>query len=89
MWSESCCLSGNNLKHILIRVRDEKQNVLETLAISVESLRVMFPYHIRLRFKEEFMGAYPEIYFSIVRESYPMFSIMEVPVRFGIKGLTQ
>lgn len=33
------------------------------------------------------MGATPEVFVSIVRESFPMFSIAEVPVRFRIRTL--
>jgi hypothetical protein len=33
------------------------------------------------------MGATPEIFFTVVRESFPMFSIMEIPVRFSFRNL--
>ena len=44
---------------MLVRVCDDKDKILETMAVGVEALRVMFPYHIQLKFKEEFMGAIP------------------------------
>jgi hypothetical protein len=49
----------------------------------------MFPYHIKLKFREELMGAVPEIYFSVVRESFPLHSIMEIPIRFSVRSLAQ
>jgi len=33
------------------------------------------------------MGAIPEIFISIIRESHPKYSIMELPVKFYLKNL--
>lgn len=67
VWNQNVCLSGSAKRSIEIQVCDEKRNVLEQLKIGIETLRVMFPYHIKLKFREEFMGAIPEIYFTVVR----------------------
>lgn len=67
VWNQNTCLSGPTKRPIEIQVCDQKRNVLEQLKIGIETLRVMFPYHIKLKFREEYMGAIPEIYFTIVR----------------------
>jgi len=32
------------------------------------------------------MGATPEVFFTVVRESFPVFSITEIPIRFSFRN---
>lgn len=38
-------------------------------------------------FREEYLGATPEILFSLVRESLARHSITEIPLRFGLRNV--
>lgn len=89
IWAEGGRLVGNNNRPITIKVYDAKDNILESFQFSLQHLKTMFPYHIRLIFKEQFLGALPQIYISLLRDSYSKHSIMELPLKFGLKNLGQ
>lgn len=80
-------MNGNPLRPITISVKDSKGNILESLKFSLSTLRTLFPYHIRLLFREEYLGAIPELYLSLVRESPARHSITEMPLKFGLRDL--
>jgi hypothetical protein len=51
-WAEGGRVTGKPSSPISLQVRDSKNNILESFKFSLASLRTLFPYHIRLLFRE-------------------------------------
>lgn len=45
----------------------------------------MYPYHLHIKFREEYVGLHPHFYITIIREDVPLFSILDKKLNLKIK----
>ncbi len=81
-------LLGNSEQSITVSIVDEKKNILEWTKFSLKNIRKLYPYHLKLVFREEYMGDRPVIYLSFMREDLPKFTILDKQIRLivGYQG---
>ena len=74
-------LLGNSEQSILVNILDEKKNILEWTKFSLKNIRKIYPYHLKITFREEYMGDRPVVYLSLMREDLPKFTILDKQIR--------
>ncbi len=72
----------------MVNIVDEKKNILEWTKFSLKNIRKLYPYHLKIVFREEYMGDKPEVYLSFMREDLPKFTILDKQIRLivGYQG---
>ena len=59
VWAENLLIKGDRKKQIQCSIVDEKNNKLDWLRLKIEDIRILYPYHLRVIFREEYVGQYP------------------------------
>lgn len=80
-WAESLTLIGNSQQNVIVNILDEKKNILEWTKFSLKNIRKVYPYHLKIVFRDEYMGDRPMIFLTMVREDLPKFSILDKQVK--------
>jgi hypothetical protein len=44
----------------------------------------MYPYHLHIYFREEYMGLHPHFFITVIREDVPLFSILDRKINMKI-----
>lgn len=66
-------------------VIDNKGSKLEWLKLDPKQIRLMYPYHLHIRFREEYVGMHPHFFVTIIREDVPLFSILDKKINMKVK----
>lgn len=45
----------------------------------------MYPYHLHVKFREEYVGLHPHFFITIVRQDVPLYSIIDKKINIKIK----
>ena len=70
-------LHNSEDKVLELSVEDDRGSKLEWIRMQPNQIRIMYPYHLKVKFREECMGAFPFFYLTVVREDVPRFSILD------------
>lgn len=88
-WGEVLNLEGPQDKFIQIVVKDNKGSKLEWIRIDPKQIRIMYPYHLHVHFRQEYVGLFPHFYMTIIKEDVPKFSVLDNRVNFIARYIGQ
>lgn len=55
------------------------------MKLDPKQIRIMYPYHLHIYFREEYIGLNPHFYMTVIREDVPLFSVLDRKINMKVK----